>query len=123
MVYLAIQMAIFLIVAAAAGVITGWWANQLRTNWNAKDEIDEKDVFAIKHRLDQCFDENAMLRRKLKKSESVVKRSGRNGEVEDIGSNDALGEKVKVLMEDLQIRDDTIVALEKELEAVRSSSS
>jgi hypothetical protein len=126
MIYLALEMAVFLILAALAGLIIGWWANHLRTSSNNKnddEEFVEEDIYAIKNRLDNCFDDNAQLRRKLKSSNHKLEKLSKNKNIEGLPSVTGLNDKIDVLMEDLQIRDDTILALEKELEAVRGAGS
>ncbi len=134
MFYLVSQMALFLVLAAIAGVGVGWWLYYLRyqpqfvdgnesaspgSREQQQDRQREDDIFAIKRRLDQCFDENAKLRRDLK---SAQKASVHAGNGSDTTTDAALQDKFKVLLEDLQLRDDTILALEKELERMRNSS-
>ncbi len=122
MIYLVLHMALYLILAALAGVGIGWWFNQIRNNSHVIEELDEEDLFAIKHRLDKCFDDNAKLRRDLKSSnhhsQKIAKGNGSN-----TSSRENLKEKLQVLMDDLQLRDDTILVLERELEITRNSSS
>ncbi len=123
MIYLVLHMAIYLILAALAGVGIGWWFNQMRNNSPAIEELDEEDVFAIKHRLDKCFDDNAKLRRELKSSNHHLQQTAKNIDSDNTSSPETLKEKIKVLMDDLQLRDDTISVLERELETTRNTSS
>ncbi len=124
--YLVLQMALYLILAALAGVGVGWWFNHLRNRSQAVElqtiqSIDEnEDAFSIKNRLDKCFDDNAQLRRELKLSNEQLQKMSKSNIPEPAGSKNTLLEKIQVLMDDLQLRDDTILALEKELEMSRN---
>ena len=130
MIYLASQMALFLVLAALTGVIIGWWSNSLRNRTTDAtqiaehvDEPTEEDIFAIKKRLDKCFDDNAKLRRDLKDNNKHVKiLSKKQTDIDGSVSIDHLNDKIVVLMDDLQMRDDTILVLERELEAARKGS-
>lgn len=130
MIYLASQMALFLVLAALTGVIVGWWSNRLRNRATVAtqtvehvDEPTEEDVFAIKKRLDKCFDDNAKLRRDLKANNQQVEVLSKKQEnIDGSVSVDHLNDKIVVLMDDLQMRDDTILVLERELEATRKGS-
>ena len=123
MIYLALEMAVFLILAALAGLVLGWWANYLRTK-NNKVNLEEfvgEDLFAIKNRLDQCFDDNTKLRRDLKSSNQKLEKVSKPKSQNDSAPKSNLSDKIKVLMDDLQLRDDTILALEIELKSIRDS--
>lgn len=122
MVYLLSQMALFLILAALAGMGVGWWSNQLRSRPSVINEPNVDDMFAIKRRLDACFDDNAKLRRNLKSSDSKLLKLSKKAGANDSASGSRLTDKVSVLMDDLQLRDDTITALEKELELARTTN-
>lgn len=130
MIYLASQMALFLVLAALTGLIVGWWSNQLRNRATIAprvtehvDEPTSEDIFAIKNRLDKCFDDNAKLRRDLKKTNNQLQKNSNSHEEADGSSSvDHLSDKIVVLMDDLQLRDDTILVLEKELEAARKGA-
>ncbi len=122
MIYLALQMALYLILAALAGVGIGWWSNQLRNRSHSVEPlIEEEDVFAIKNRLDKCFDDNAKLRRDIKSNNSQSQKRTQGDASVQNNSSDSLREKIEVLMDDLQLRDDTISVLERELEVARNS--
>ena len=119
MFYLAIHMALFLLAATLTGIGIGWWLNHLKGR-NLYDASLENDTFSLKHRLDKCFDENALLRRNLKDADKKIRKLGKKpAQAKDGGSDDSLQEKLAVLMDDLQMRDDTIIALEKELAIAR----
>lgn len=130
MIYLASQMALFLVLAALTGVIVGWWSNQLRNRATIAsrvaehvDEPTSEDIFAIKSRLDKCFDDNAKLRRDLKSSNNKLQKlSNSHGGTDGSASANHLSDKIVVLMDDLQLRDDTILVLEKELETARKGA-
>jgi len=126
MIYLVSQMALYLILAALAGAGFGWWSNHLRNKPQVTELLvsEDEDDFTIKNRLDQCFDDNTKLRRELKLSNLQLQKMNSKGNHSDnLGSNDSLVEKVKVLMDDLQLRDDTILVLEKELEVSRNNNA
>ena len=134
MIYLVLQMALFLVLAALTGVVIGWWSNQIKNRTTPPvatkpvDEVAEEDIFAIKRRLDKCFDDNAQLRRDLKSSHKRMQKLSKSTKggntlgTDDVISADHLSDKIAVLMDDLQLRDDTISVLEKELEAARGAS-
>lgn len=128
-------MAFLLLVSTLAGVIIGWWAKRVsqpnrKTNEEmlASDAMQTQDeVYTLKHKLDKCFDENASLRRDIKTKQTQLNRlnaryeqSAENGDDSNNVALDALYDKVKALMDDLQLRDDTILALEKEIEAMKN---
>ena len=122
MFYLIVQMALYLILATLAGVGIGWWINELRGKPQTTEMLIEDDnLIAIKRRLDQCFDDNAKLRRDLKASKQSSRKHFPGNETTGETSTETLNEKIKVLMDDLQLRDDTLSALERELEKVRNS--
>ncbi|MCK5897401.1 MAG: hypothetical protein KAG20_11375 [Cocleimonas sp.] len=134
MLYLAIQMAFLLLVSALTGVAIGWWAKKI----SQKDVIDtfeksivelddteiDDDIYALKNRLDKCFDENANLHRDAKAKEAELKQLNARSEHVKGGSSDAssdaLRDKLVALMDDLQLRDDTILALEREIGAMKN---
>jgi len=134
MLYLAIQMAFLLLVSALIGVAIGWWAKRVSqpsidTLEDSIVELDktetemDDDVYALKNRLDKCFDENASLHRDVKTKETQLRRLNTRSESEGMpsdASSEALRDKVTALMDDLQLRDDTILALEKEIGAMKS---
>ena len=134
MLYLAIQMAFLLLVSALIGITIGWWAKKVsqvpaidsREKSVARlDNIEmDDDIYVLKNRLDKCFDENASLRRDVKVKETQLRRlNARSEPIEGVSSDassEALRDKVIALMDDLQLRDDTILALEKEIGAMKS---
>jgi len=125
MIYLVSQMALYLILAALAGVGLGWWSNHLRnkpqiTEWSVSED---EDNFTLKSRLDKCFDDNAKLRRDLNSGNLQLKKMSKGNHSDNTRSSDSLVEKIKVLMDDLQLRDDTILVLEKELERSRNNNA
>ncbi len=134
MLYLAIQMAFLLLVSALIGVAIGWWAKRVSqvsaidTHDESVVELDDRemddDIYALKNRLDKCFDENASLHRDMKAKETQLRRLKARSEpvdgVSSDASSEALRDKVIALMDDLQLRDDTILALEKEIGAMKS---
>ena len=133
MLYLAIQMAFLLLVSALIGVAIGWWAKRVSqpsidTPEDSIVELDntemDDDVYALKNRLDKCFDENASLHRDVKTKETQLKRlNARSESIEGIpsdASSEALRDQVTALMDDLQLRDDTILTLEKEIGAMKN---
>jgi succinate dehydrogenase/fumarate reductase flavoprotein subunit len=134
MLYLAMQMAFLLLVSALIGITIGWWAKRV-SQVPAIDAGEESvvepdntemddDIYALKNRLDKCFDENASLHRDVKAKETQLRRlNARSEPVEGISSDassEALRDKVIALMDDLQLRDDTILALEKEIGAMKN---
>ena len=128
-------MAFLLLVSALVGVVIGWWAKRVSQRPSMKEsekhsdipddfEIND-DIYVLKNRLDKCFDENASLRRDVKVKETQLNRlNARSGQIDDRAndtSSEILLDKVTALMDDLQLRDDTILTLEKEIEAMKST--
>ena len=119
MFFLVLQMAFLLVIALLIGVILGWWLNKLKTRQliaDANPTIDatQGQQFALKNQLNKCFEDNAVLRRELKaarENAEKAKISTTNNQYDD-----NLQEKFNVLLDDLQLRDDTISALTKELQ-------
>ena len=120
MLYLALQMAFLLVISALIGVVVGWWVNRFKQKPVVEfdDTGRDEDLYALKNRLDKCFDDNAALRRDLKNKETQVASSDSQSENGDEKSHGALKVELQALMDDLQLRDDTITALEKELNMV-----
>ncbi len=122
MFYLVSQMALFLVLAAAAGVVAGWWLYRIHYRIHrislsdGSAMTDSDDMFTVKRRLDNCFDDNTKLRRELKSARKQL--SNHTAESVTDGTDE---DRVKVLLDDLQLRDDTILALERELERVRGN--
>ncbi|MCK5727316.1 MAG: hypothetical protein KAH22_10875 [Thiotrichaceae bacterium] len=122
MLYLASQMVLFLSIAVFLGLFVGWWFSRVRaSNKTSPNEIvSDVDLVAIKHRLDNCFDENVVLRRDLKVSQDKLIRFDVDDDLSQQDSKVELNEKIKVLLDDLQVRDDTILVLEQTIEQQRS---
>ena len=124
MFFLILQMAFLLIISIFIGVTLGWWLNKLKTKQaiaNANPTIDatQGEQFALKSQLNKCFEDNSVLRRELKTAKETLekaKTSKASASPQDVN----LQEKINVLMDDLQLRDDTISALSKELEQLKS---
>lgn len=122
MLYLATQMLLFLVAASLMGVIIGWWLAKLNKQEEVEPILEDEDIYALKYRLDKCFDDNATLRNNLKQSHNKIDEISREQTVVAQSTDSSfLQEKIDVLMEDLEMRDDTISALEKELERVKVS--
>ncbi len=116
MIFLIIQIAFFLLLATLIGIGLGWW---FAKNKNNDKFLYDKDVAMIenKRRLDQCHKENAKLRREakqykeqLEKVEAQVKMSNDVNLAEKLEVANA---RIQALMDEVQIRDDMISALEK----------
>lgn len=123
MLYLASQMVLFLSIAVFLGLFVGWWFFRVYANNQSlhHEVVSGGDIVAVKHRLDNCFDENVVLRRDLKVSQDKLSRL--NVDDNDLSQQDTkaeLYEKIKVLLDDLQLRDDTILVLEQTIEQQRS---
>ncbi len=127
MFFLILQMAFLLIIALFIGVILGWWLNKLKIKQSIADanptiDATQGEQLALKSQLNKCLDENSMLRRDLKMAkDNLIK-----GKTNDEGSNNQaennnLAEKFNVLMDDLQIRDDTISSLCKEIKQLKGA--
>ena len=125
MLYLIGQIFFVVLLAVGAGLLTGWWFRGLVTEVRHETVRDElgNDPFGARSRLEQCHRDNATLRRDLKQSQDELehlKRIGKLAVDEDImerlGATEA---RMDALLQDLQQRDDTIAALEKELMQLR----
>lgn len=117
MLYLASQMIVFISLAVLFGLFVGWWFFRVYSNNQSyyNEAVSNDDIVAVKHRLDNCFDENVILRRDLKSSRDKLSKLSEVDDESTQGSRSELNEKIKVLLEDLQMRDDTILVLEKQL--------
>ncbi|HIQ14466.1 MAG TPA: hypothetical protein EYH38_02695 [Leucothrix sp.] len=124
MLYLVSQMILFLIIAVLFGLFVGWLFFRVFSNNQAfyNEAVSDEDIAAIKHRLDTCFDENVVLRRDLKSSQDKLSKLNTDSKSPSQNSISELKEKVKVLLEDLQLRDDTILVLEQTIEKQKASS-
>ncbi|HPQ95097.1 MAG: hypothetical protein KDI44_17115 [Thiothrix sp.] len=125
MLYLVGQIFFILLLAVAAGLLTGWWFRGLVTEVRHETVPDEpgSDPFGARSRLEQCHRDNAALRRDLKQSQDELEHLKRIGQLaldEDIMERLGAAEaRVDALLQDLQQRDDTIAVLEKELVQLR----
>ncbi len=87
---------------------------------------EEIDPFGARSRLEQCHRDNAALRRDLRETEEQLeqlqkaKELTREGDM--VGRLQAAEGRVQALLDDLQVRDDTIAVLEKELDTLRARS-
>ena len=125
MLYLVSQMILFLSIAVLFGLFVGWLFFRVFSNNQAfyNEAVSDEDIVAIKHRLDTCFDENVVLRRDLKSSQDKLSKLNTDSKSPSQNSISELKEKVKVLLEDLQLRDDTILVLEQTIEKQQKGSS
>jgi len=118
-------MAFLLIIAISIGVILGWWLNKLKTKQaiaNANPTLDatQGQQFALKNQLNKCFEDNSVLRRELKAAQESLESTSNSGKNTPPQDNN-LQEKFNVLLDDLQIRDDTISTLTKELQRYKDN--
>jgi predicted phage-related endonuclease len=133
MFFLILQMGFLLVIALTVGVILGWWLNKLKTKQAIADAIPSFDAsqgeqFALKSQLNKCLDESATLRRDLKAAEDNLAKGIPNKESENENESDSnkgesnnLKEKFTVLMDDLQVRDDTISSLCEEIKKLKGA--
>ncbi|WGZ94569.1 MAG: hypothetical protein QJT81_00860 [Candidatus Thiothrix putei] len=125
MFYLTIQIAFLLTLAIFIGVAIGWWiANKLKQSPALPQETSD-NPFDARFRLEQCHRENATLRRDLKETEERAEKLNARLDNSTQHDDDVLERletyeiRLEALMEDLQMRDDTIAVLEQELEQLR----
>lgn len=126
MLYLITQIVLILIIAVLAGLWIGWWTRGKLpdASFPAAKELPD-NPFESRFRLEQCHRDNAALRRDLKEAEDQVEKLRARMENTESTDGDVLEKletaeiRVQALMEDLQLRDDTIAALEHELESLR----
>jgi len=120
MFFLILQMAFLLIIALSIGVILGWWLNKLKTRQSIANATPTLDAtrgqqLALKNQLNKCFEDNATLRRELKAAEENLTKTV-TPKVDKKSQDHNLQEKFNVLLDDLQLRDDTISSLTAELQ-------
>lgn len=123
MFYLITQMAFFLIVAVLAGLAAGWWIRSKTVPDKLPGTDAADDPFDARFRLEQCHRDNAALRRSLKDNEAQLEKANqrlkhsekKDGDDDIMERLDTCEIRVQALLEDLQVRDDTIAAMEKEL--------
>ena len=120
MFFLILQMAFLLVIALSIGVILGWWLNKLKTRQSIANATPTLDAtrgqqLALKNQLNKCFEDNATLRRELKAAEENLNKTV-TPKVDEKSQDHNLQEKFNVLLDDLQLRDDTISSLTAELQ-------
>ncbi|WP_298608103.1 hypothetical protein [uncultured Thiothrix sp.] len=128
MLYLIGQILVIVLVATFAGLGLGWWSRGLMADLRpqATNNEEETDPFGARSRLEQCHRDNAALRRDLRETEDQLeqlrkaKELTREGDM--VGRLQAAEGRVQALLDDLQVRDDTIAVLEKELDTLRARS-
>lgn len=131
MFYLITQIAVVVAVAVIVGLFIGWWTRSQLPGGatgilSAKNLPD--DPFDARFRLEQCHRDNSTLRRDLKEAESKVEKLQARVDNTNNTSDDMLERmetaeiRTLALLEDLQLRDDTIAALEQELESLRRNT-
>ena len=124
MLYLIVQIAFFLLIAVAAGLSIGWWIRSAMVNHLPNQDVLD-DPFDARFRLEQCHRDNAALRRDLKEAgERADKLQSRLDHIENLDTDsleqqEAYEIRIQALLEDLQLRDDTIAGLEHELGSYR----
>lgn len=126
MLYLIGQISGILLLATLMGLALGWWSRGLRLPQSTVDSIPMSlDPFESRHRLEQCHQENAELRRELKESKEKLERlQERLSDIDDddvVSRLQSANDRLEALLQDIQWRDDTIAALEHELEQLRKS--
>ncbi len=127
MTYLILQIAFILAVATLAGLSVGWWLRG-KTEVGGPHLLRDasEDPFDARFRLEQCHRDNATLRRDLKEAEELTEKLQHRLENTSDSQTDVLERleayetRVQALMDDLQMRDDTIAVLERELEDART---
>jgi len=126
MFYLTIQIALLLALAVVIGLAIGWWAGNKTAQSHTLAPETAADPFDARFRLEQCHRENATLRRDLKEAEERAEKLTARLENSTQPDDDVLERletyeiRVQALLEDLQMRDDTIAVLENELEQMRA---
>lgn len=92
----------------------------------ATESESETDPFGARSRLEQCHRDNAALRRDLRETEEQLEQMQKAKELtregDMVGRLQAAEVRTQALLDDLQVRDDTIAVLEKELDALRTRS-
>lgn len=128
MLYLIGQILVIVLVATFAGLGLGWWSRGLMADLRpqATDNQEESDPFGARSRLEQCHRDNAALRRDLRETEEQLEQMQKAKELtregDMVGRLQAAEVRTQALLDDLQVRDDTIAVLERELDALRARS-
>ncbi len=127
MFYLTGQILVIVLLATFAGLALGWWSRGLTAEIREEtsNENEEIDPFGARSRLEQCHRNNANLRRDLQDAQQQLEQLKRAGEMAQSEGNlvaqlQASDARISALLGDLQMRDDTIAVLERELEKLRS---
>lgn len=123
MFYLFLQIAFIVALAVLMGIAMGWWSRGKASQAVAAMPEEQDNPFDSRFRLEQCHRDNAALRRDLKEAEERAEKlqirldnaTSTEGDVLERLETSEI--RVQALMEDLQMRDDTIAVLERELEA------
>jgi len=110
------QIALFLLLAMVIGIFIGW---RFIGSKPEEAEVDQsEELIASKRRLDQCHRENAKLRRASKQHkdelEKINKQMAMEGDADIAAQLEAANAQIQALMDDVQMRDDMITALEKQ---------
>lgn len=129
MFYLITQIVFILAIAIILGIGLGWWVRSqspLTTQTVALPEFD--DPFDARFRLEQCHRDNAALRRELKEAGERADKLQTRLSKTNVDNNmleriEAYETRIQALLEDLQMRDDTIAILERELQTMRSATN
>ena len=130
MFYLTIQIAFLLTIASFIGLAVGWFLCN-KTAQSRRTLIPEtsENPFDARFRLEQCHRDNATLRRDLKEAQELTEKLQTRIENSSQQDGDVLERletyeiRVQALMDDLQMRDDTIAVLEHELEQIRDDGN
>lgn len=116
MAYLVAEIALFLLIAVVLGVLVGWLVGKQKEQ-TAPSYDDDIEVLEGKRRLDRCHREKAVLRRERKQYKEDFEKLNKQASMGDndnlIATLDAANAQIQALMDDVQIRDDMITALEK----------
>lgn len=127
MLYLIGQITVSLVIATLGGILLGWWGRSLRQPKLPINALPlTTDPFEARSRLEQCHRDNANLRRDLKEAEDHLAKL--RSQLDAVNSDTDLmmrlqttEDRVSALLQDLQWRDDTIAALERELAQLRTT--
>jgi uncharacterized protein YoxC len=126
MLFLILEMTVLLIIALSIGVVLGGWLNKLKTkqaiaNATPTVEATQGEQFALKNQLNKCFEEKITLNLKLKSALEAANK-GKTSQTDNKKQGVHLQEKFNVLMDDLQVRDDTISSLCKEIKQLKGEN-
>lgn len=120
MIYLVAQISLFILIATLLGALLGWWFRG-RKQGESASSFDEHSL-EDKRRLEQCRREAAALRREAKAQQEMIDRFSHQKSSAPHSDDGHLRTqlenaqaKISALMEEVQLRDDTILALQKEV--------